>query len=189
MSRNAHILLDSPPPARNDARKGTENLCSANWRLARSGATNNMSRPAKAFAVPIRCITAGLAVRATPNTRSATTGCGAPSPSSGNACATAKQPILKSARPALCIRSGSPMNNVQSWNAGAKQTSGAAADPIAARPATAAGGPCLAAGVPRLPTTAASTSTPVTGISGAGAATRVLATSAPAATSLNGACA
>lgn len=132
MSHNADILsaiLSAGISSRGEA------ACWTNWRLARSGATRNMSHRVRAFAVPIPFITAEQAVRVTQSTQSGNTGSGVPCPSSGSACAPARTPTLRSGRIVAAARKNPmrrdpfPKASEKSLNAAARQTGDAAPKP------------------------------------------------------------
>lgn len=97
MSHKADILLDILPLARKTRGQGTEETCSAEWRLGAFGPTSSISRPIRVFAALARSRMAAPAVRALQNMRSAITGSGARCLPSGRGSATAVRPMKTSA--------------------------------------------------------------------------------------------
>lgn len=100
----ANILLDIPRLGRKYADQETEKSCSAKWRLEASGPTRHMCRPIRGFAARTRCAMGERDVPAMPNTRSMTTGCGAPCPPSVSACETAAPRISRYAKTASATK-------------------------------------------------------------------------------------
>lgn len=152
MTPSAQNLLAFQPLGRHTMRVETGDTWSASWRLAQSGGISSISRPAKAFAAPIRCIMAARGVRATRNPQSVSMGCGAPFRSSGSGCATAKPHMPTSVPIAAAATSNIKANHLAkrsapSWSGDAKTTNGTTNVTVAPEPPATAGAFRRAAGL------------------------------------------